>query len=188
MKRHGRKQSAVTTDARPVRAPTRMPAMLSTKAVPDDVPARPAPSVAHASTIRPRRRFSGRPSGSVSPAALATPMNVDSESKRSVNRIATMAGSSDQLQRADDVELQEHRGEVGRAGELLPAAWRSRAARRAPSRAKIAARKANGLLPAQQDHGDDDPEQQEYGAMIERARAGRWSPDRPRSARRCGSR
>src|SRR5262245_28297634 len=82
--RHGRKQTAVTTDARPERAPTRMPAMLSTKAVPDDVPASPAPNVAHASTMRPRRRFSGWPSGSVSPAALATPMNVDRESKRSV--------------------------------------------------------------------------------------------------------
>jgi len=87
---------SVRTEARPERAPTRMPAMLSTNAVPDDVPARPAPNVAHASTIRPRRRLSGRPSGSVSPAALATPMNVDRESKRSVNRIATMAGSSDQ--------------------------------------------------------------------------------------------
>ena len=93
-KKHGTKQSAVTTDARPVRAPMRMPAMLSTYAVPGDVPARPEPSVASASTMRPRRRLIGRPSGSVRPAALATPMNVDSESKRSVKRIATIAGSS----------------------------------------------------------------------------------------------
>ena len=78
-----------------MRPPIRMPAMLSTYAVPGDVPASPDVSVATASTIRPRRRLIGRPSASVRPAALATPMNVDSESNRSVNRIATIAGSSD---------------------------------------------------------------------------------------------
>ena len=71
--------------------------MLSTYAVPGDVPASPAPSVASASTIRPRRRLIGRPSSSVSPDAVATPMNVDSESNRSVKRIATIAGSSASL-------------------------------------------------------------------------------------------
>ena len=71
--------------------------MLSTYAVPGDVPARPDASVATASTISPRRRLIGRPSASVRPAALATPMNVDSESNRSVKRIATIAGSSASL-------------------------------------------------------------------------------------------
>ncbi len=92
-KRQGRKQRAVTTDAAPVRPPIRMPAMLSTYAVPDDVPASPATKVANASTMRPRRRLSGRPSASVRPAAVATPMKVESESNRSVNRIETIAGS-----------------------------------------------------------------------------------------------
>ena len=94
MKKHGRKHAAVTIDARPVRPPMRMPAMLSTYAVPGDEPARPDVNVATASTIKPRRRLIGRPRSSVSPEALATPMNVDSESKRSVNRIARIAGSS----------------------------------------------------------------------------------------------
>ena len=89
----------------------RMPAMLSTYAVPEDVPARPAPSVASESTMSPRLRLSGRPSGSVSPDALATPMNVDSESKRSVKRMETMAGRSASLERPHDVELQKRRRE-----------------------------------------------------------------------------
>ena len=144
--------------------------MLSTKAVPDDVPARPAPNVAHASTIRPRRRLSGRPSGSVSPAALATPMNVDSESNRSVNRIATMAGSSDQrsasmtssLRKTDEksgalVELRRRRGEAEEPRE------RRRGEDRGQKRERVVA--------PQQDDGDDDSEQQESGAMIERAEA-----------------
>ena len=94
MNRHGTKHRAVTIDANPVRAPMRMPAMLSTYAVPGELPARPAPSVANASTMSPRRRLSGLPSRSVSPAACETPMNVESESKRSVNRMATMDGTS----------------------------------------------------------------------------------------------
>ena len=69
--------------------------MLSTYAVPGDVPASPEPSVASASTIRPRRRLMGRPSASVRPAAVATPMNVESESNRSVKKIATIDGSSE---------------------------------------------------------------------------------------------
>src|SRR5262249_13219250 len=93
-KKHGRKQSAVTTDARPVRPPIRIPAMLSTYAVPADVPASPARNVANASTIRRRRRVKGVPSGSITPAAVETPMNVDSESNRSVKRIEIIAGSS----------------------------------------------------------------------------------------------
>src|SRR3954454_11261025 len=93
-KKHGTKHSAVTTEARPDRPPIRIPAMLSTYAVPGDVPARPDVSVASASTISPRRRLIGRPSASVKPAALATPMNVESESKRSVKKIATIDGSS----------------------------------------------------------------------------------------------
>ena len=68
--------------------------MLSTYAVPGDVPARPDPSVATASTIKPRRRLIGRPSASVRPDAFATPMNVESESNRSVKRIAKIGGSS----------------------------------------------------------------------------------------------
>jgi len=82
-------------EARPVRAPIRIPAMLSTYAVPGEVPTSPAPNVAHASTIKPCLRFIGLPPGSTRPAALATPMNVESESKRSVNRIVTIAGASD---------------------------------------------------------------------------------------------
>ena len=73
----------------------RMPAILSTYAVPGDDPSRPADAVATASTMRPFRRLSGRPSSSVSPAAVETPMKVDSESNRSVKRIATIEGSSD---------------------------------------------------------------------------------------------
>ena len=41
-------------------------------------------------------------------AACATPMNVDSESNRSVSITVTIAGTSDQLERAPDVELEEH--------------------------------------------------------------------------------
>src|SRR5437867_4215 len=50
-KKHGKKQSAVKTEVRPVRPPRLMPAMLSIYAVPEDVPATPAPSVANESTI-----------------------------------------------------------------------------------------------------------------------------------------
>src|SRR6185503_10235146 len=45
-KKHGRKQSAVNTEVKPVRPPLLMPAMLSMYAVPDEVPASPAPKVA----------------------------------------------------------------------------------------------------------------------------------------------
>ena len=41
-------------------------------------------------------------------AACATPMNVDSESNRSVIITVIIAGTSDSLQRAPDVELEEH--------------------------------------------------------------------------------
>ena len=70
--------------------------MLSTYAVPDELPNSPAPSVAHASTIRPSRRRIGCPRSSVSSAACATPMNVEIESNRSVISTVTMAGASDQ--------------------------------------------------------------------------------------------
>ena len=106
MNRAGRKHSAVTTDARPVRAPTRIPAMLSTNAVPgrcaSEARAERGPRVddqAAPEIERPAIRIG-------QPCALATPMNVDSESKRSVKRIATMAGSSASCS-ADDVELQK---------------------------------------------------------------------------------
>jgi len=91
--KHGRKQSAVTTEVLPVRPPMLIPAMLSIYAVPDEVPARPAPIVASESTINPCRRFRGCPSSSSKSPACATPMNVEIESKRSVNRIAMIDGS-----------------------------------------------------------------------------------------------
>src|SRR5688500_16130268 len=49
-KKHGRKHTAVKTEVKPVRPPMLMPAMLSIYAVPEDVPASPAPSVANEST------------------------------------------------------------------------------------------------------------------------------------------
>jgi hypothetical protein len=94
MKRHGRKQKAVTTAVSPVRPPILIPEMLSTYAVPDEVPNRPAPRVANASTIRPWRRFLGSPLSSTRFDACATPMSVESESNRSVIITVTMAGSS----------------------------------------------------------------------------------------------
>ena len=80
-----------------MRPPIRMPAMLSTYAVPEELPKSPAPSVANESTINPCRRFLGSPFSSTSCAACATPMNVDSESNRSVSMTVTMAGTSDHL-------------------------------------------------------------------------------------------
>src|SRR5439155_7587921 len=94
MKKHGRKHSAVKTDVSPVRPPISMPAALSMYAVPDDVPASPAPSVASASTMRPSLRFLGSPLESKRPQACETPTKVESESNRSVMRIATTAGQS----------------------------------------------------------------------------------------------
>ena len=100
-------------DACPVRPPMRMPAMLSTYAVPGELPASPAPSVAMESTIRPRRKLSGRPFSSVSPEAVATPMNVDNESNRSVNRMATIAGISDSRNAPRECEREKGRLKVG---------------------------------------------------------------------------
>ena len=101
----------MTTDVRPVRPPMLMPAMLSMYAVPGDVPASPAPSVATASTMRPSRRLRGLPSSSTSPAACETPMKVEIESNRSVKRIARWRGERE-LERAEDVELRRNAGEV----------------------------------------------------------------------------
>ena len=50
-----------------------------------------------ASTIRPWRRFFGSPLSSTRFAACATPMNVDSESNRSVSITVIIAGASDHL-------------------------------------------------------------------------------------------
>src|SRR5215510_886557 len=58
-KKQGRKQSAVKSEVRPVRPPMLMPAMLSIYAVPDDVPARPAPNVAIESTTKPCFKLRG---------------------------------------------------------------------------------------------------------------------------------
>ena len=70
--------------------------MLSTYAVPDELPNSPAPSVANESTIEPLR------GGCIgSPVRrpvrrLRTPMNVESESNRSVSITVIIAGTSDQ--------------------------------------------------------------------------------------------
>jgi hypothetical protein len=65
--------------------------------VPEELPKSPAPSVANASTISPWRRFFGSPFSSTRWAACDTPMNVDSESKRSVSMTVIIAGASDHL-------------------------------------------------------------------------------------------
>ena len=107
---------------------------------PTSVPASPAPSVANESTISPRRRLIGRPSRSVNPAAVATPMKVESESKRSVKRIVIIAGSSAGLSAPSDVEPQERRREVGSADEAMRRARRNRA----PTRARSPPRSTRG--------------------------------------------
>src|SRR5687767_3342418 len=92
-KKHGRKQSAVKTEVSPVRPPISIPAMLSMYAVPDEVPASPAPKVANESTTKPCFRLRGCPFSSSKLDACATPIKVEIESKRSVNRIAMIAGN-----------------------------------------------------------------------------------------------
>jgi hypothetical protein len=148
----------------------RIPAMLSTYAVPGELPARPAPNVAKASTISPRRRLIGLPSGAVRPAARETPMNVESESKRSVKRIEMMAGSSASCSAPTGIELQEHRREIGPAHELLRPAGQTRAPGqrrhdedRGEERQRVAA--------PHQRNRDEHAEQHEERAVIDGAEA-----------------
>ena len=108
MNRQGRKHRPVTTAVRPVRPPIRIPAMLSTYAVPGELPKSPALSGRHRVDDQARGADSaaGRRASSRL-AACATPMNVESESNRSVIITVTIAGSERQLQRADDIELEK---------------------------------------------------------------------------------
>ena len=146
-KKHGRKHSAVTTDARPVRR-----AHADAGDALDVGRARRRAGQARAERRATHRRsgrvcrLSGRPSARSGLTALATPMNVDSESKRSVKRIDDDRRQQRQLQRADDVELQKRGREVRRADDALR---RHRVAERPGAggdERRSTARNASGLL------------------------------------------
>ena len=144
--------------------------MLSTYAVPGELPARPAPSVAHASTISPRRRLIGCPSGSVRPAAFATPMKVDNESNRSVNMIAIMAGRSASWS-APTTSSSRNTDEKSGAPTICRGSWAYPSVQASAVTTKMAARNASGLSRRIRAAPTTRPSSEERRAVVERAEA-----------------
>src|SRR3954468_2669656 len=89
-----RNSPAVTSDARPVRAPSDTPAPDSTYVVTDDVPIAPPTAAAAESTSSTRFRPGSRPARSTSPPAVPTAIAVPTVSKKSVMKSAKIVGTS----------------------------------------------------------------------------------------------
>src|SRR3954451_14405345 len=89
-----RNRPPVTTDARPVRAPSDTPAPDSTYVVTDDVPIAPPTAAAAESTSSTRFRPGSRPARSTRPPAVPTAIAVPTVSKKSVMNSAKIVGTS----------------------------------------------------------------------------------------------
>ena len=83
-----RNRTPVTTDAKPVLAPSATPAALSMYVVFEETPASPPTAAAMLSTMRTRPTPGTEPSSRASPASAATPVTVPIVSKKSVSMIA----------------------------------------------------------------------------------------------------
>ena len=94
MNRQQANSSPVITEARPVRAPSPMPAELSMNVVFEDADAAPPPAAASESTISTRRMPGNRPSGVTRSARRPRPRTVPAVSKKSDRSTATTTATA----------------------------------------------------------------------------------------------
>ena len=105
MNRQHAKSSPVTTEARPVRAPSPMPAELSMNVVFEEADAAPPPAAASESTSSTRFIPGSRPSGLTSSARRPSPSTVPAVSKKSESSTdSTTATRAPEAQRRDEVQ------------------------------------------------------------------------------------